>query len=249
MDNTTTTTTTGASTLSSSTLSPLEQFYAFFVNPVLVVQFYQFGYPFTFVLGFIGNISSLLTFSRPTLRKVSTGCLFIVLAISDLLYLFICIFDFLEFGLKVNIRDVHPIDSLFFTAGSILSSCGLFWTVSLSHFHDECRTDLLGLDLGHCLSRSMDSHTVSVQVGFDLYTEESTGGSGYNVDLGCRSKRPRPDTDVWHAHPGLCERSLWRHSIQSRIYVVLLLAMGFHSGKQIVGPTFSRWQRSWRCVL
>ena len=85
-----------------TTFGSLEQFYALFVNPTVVIQFYQYGYPITFLLGFLGNIASLLTFFRPSLRKVSTGCLFIALAISDLCYLFICIFDFLEFGLKVS---------------------------------------------------------------------------------------------------------------------------------------------------
>jgi hypothetical protein len=79
----------------------LDQFYALFVDPVIVVQFYRIGYPLTFLLGFFGNTASLFTFSRPTLRKVSTGCLFIVLAVSDMLYLMVCILDFLEFGLQV----------------------------------------------------------------------------------------------------------------------------------------------------
>ena len=86
----------------------LEQFYALFSNPIVVTRFYQIGYPFIFLLGFIGNTASLLTFSRPTLRKVSTGCLFITLAISDLLFLTICVFDFFEFGLQVSIAEPDP---------------------------------------------------------------------------------------------------------------------------------------------
>ena len=86
----------------------LEQFYALFSNPIVVTRFYQIGYPFIFLLGFIGNTASLLTFSRPTLRKVSTGCLFITLAISDLLFLTICVFDFFEFGLQVSIASHDP---------------------------------------------------------------------------------------------------------------------------------------------
>ena len=70
-------------------------------NPVAVIRFYQIGYSFTFFLGFFGNIASLLTFSRPTLRKISTGCLFMALACSDMLFLLICVFDILEFGVQV----------------------------------------------------------------------------------------------------------------------------------------------------
>ena len=101
----TTTTTTTTTTVRSDThvkvSYSLEQYYALFINPAVVVRFYQIGYAFTFLLGFCGNTASLFTFSRPTLRKVSTGCLFIVLAISDMMYLFMCVFDFLEFGLQV----------------------------------------------------------------------------------------------------------------------------------------------------
>jgi len=79
----------------------LEYYYAYLVNSIVVIRIYQIGYPITFLLGFIGNTASLMTFSRVTLRKISTGCLFIVLAISDTLFLLMCVFDFLEFGLKV----------------------------------------------------------------------------------------------------------------------------------------------------
>ena len=99
MSNITTTTTRSNAT----TTFPLEYYYAFFVNPIVVVRFYQIGYPITFLLGFVGNTLSLITFSRLTLRKVSTGCLFIVLAISDTLFLVICVFDFVEFGLQVRL--------------------------------------------------------------------------------------------------------------------------------------------------
>ncbi len=82
-------------------LSIYDVFYAYFKNPVVVIRFYQIGYVITFLLGFFGNTASLMTFSRPTLRKVSTGCLFMTLATSDMLYLFICVIDVLEFGVQV----------------------------------------------------------------------------------------------------------------------------------------------------
>ena len=68
-------------------------------QPNLAVQIYKYGFPVSFLLGFIDNLLSLLTFSRPALRTVSTGCLFIFLAISDTFYLIICAISFVEFGL------------------------------------------------------------------------------------------------------------------------------------------------------
>jgi hypothetical protein len=97
MSNTTTDSTPSNATITYS----LDYYYALFVNTVVVIRFYQIGYPITFILGFIGNIASLITFSRLTLRRVSTGCLFIVLAVSDTFFLLMCIFDFVEFGLQV----------------------------------------------------------------------------------------------------------------------------------------------------
>jgi hypothetical protein len=49
--------------------------YAFFINPLIVIRLYQIGYSFIFLFD---NIASLLTFSRSKLRKISTGCLFII---------------------------------------------------------------------------------------------------------------------------------------------------------------------------
>lgn len=66
------------------------------------MYFYRIAFPITFILGFVGNIASLITFSRLTLRRVSTGCLFIALAISDTLFLVACVIDFVEFGLQVT---------------------------------------------------------------------------------------------------------------------------------------------------
>ena len=71
-------------------------------SPPLVAKFYLWGYLVIFIFGFTGNIASLLTFTRPRLRSVSTGTLFIVLAISDTMFLFASIFDFIDFGLQVE---------------------------------------------------------------------------------------------------------------------------------------------------
>lgn len=75
--------------------------YFFIHSPPIVAKFYLWGYLIIFILGFTGNIASLMTFTRRKLRSVSTGTLFIILAISDTLFLFASIFDFIDFGLQV----------------------------------------------------------------------------------------------------------------------------------------------------
>lgn len=88
---------------STTTLTPLEVFYSYFSNPLPVIRIYQIGYTCLFVFGFLGNLASLLTFSRAALRRISTSCLFIVLAISDTLYLLINVIDYIEFGFSVSV--------------------------------------------------------------------------------------------------------------------------------------------------
>lgn len=88
-------------TTATSTISLEDLLFAMYKNPIQVIRLYQIGYAITFLLGFLGNIASLLTFSRLTLRRISTSCLFMALAISDLSFLFTCIFDVIEFGFQV----------------------------------------------------------------------------------------------------------------------------------------------------
>lgn len=99
------TTTTMMSNTTTTTMSMTDLAFLLYKNPVIVIRFYQIAYPITFLLGFFGNTASLFTFSRQTLRKVSTGCLFIALAISDMMYLLMCVLDVLEFGIQV--RKIH----------------------------------------------------------------------------------------------------------------------------------------------
>ena len=68
-------------------------------NSFTLVLLYRYGLPLIFLLGFTGNVASIITFLRPNLRETSTGILFLILAISDTLFLLISIFDFVEVGL------------------------------------------------------------------------------------------------------------------------------------------------------
>ena len=90
--------------------------------PAITTQFFLWGYLITFLLGFPGNTLSLLTFSRPTLRNTSTGRLFILLAISDTLYLFVTLVDFVEFGLQVTSSSLFLVISQIFHLDCSLSS-------------------------------------------------------------------------------------------------------------------------------
>jgi hypothetical protein len=68
-------------------------------RPLFLVLLYRYGLGFIFLLGFIGNLASIITFIRPNLRVTSTGSLFLILALSDSVFLLVSIFDFVEVGL------------------------------------------------------------------------------------------------------------------------------------------------------
>ncbi|CAF1003349.1 unnamed protein product [Adineta steineri] len=68
-------------------------------NPLFLVLLYRYGLAFIFLFGFTGNLASMATFMQTTLRATSTAFLFLILAVSDSLFLLVSIFDFAEVGL------------------------------------------------------------------------------------------------------------------------------------------------------
>ena len=68
-------------------------------NSMLLVLLYRYGLGLVFLLGFTGNLASMVTFMQPTLRVTSTGSLFFIMAISDTIFLIASIFDFVEVGI------------------------------------------------------------------------------------------------------------------------------------------------------
>ena len=91
------------SSIIASTTPNTFDFLASIRNPWLTVQLYRYGYSACFLFGFPGNIASLATFSRASLRVISTGVLFIVLGICDTISLAVCVIDFVEFGLGISL--------------------------------------------------------------------------------------------------------------------------------------------------
>lgn len=57
------------------------------------------GIGLVLLFGFIGNFSSLLTFTSKKLRSVSTSILFIGVALADFLYILVLIYDFIVIGI------------------------------------------------------------------------------------------------------------------------------------------------------
>lgn len=87
---------------STSTLSPIDTVLSYVRIPPIATQLCLWGFLISLIFGFTGNTLSFLTFSRPTLKNISTGYLFILLAISDICRLLIFMIDFIEYGLQVR---------------------------------------------------------------------------------------------------------------------------------------------------
>ena len=68
-------------------------------NSPLVVAVYRYGLTLIVLIGLLGNAASVMTFTRRNLRRTSTCCLFLAVAISDSFFLLLCIFDFVEVGI------------------------------------------------------------------------------------------------------------------------------------------------------
>ncbi|CAF0984705.1 unnamed protein product [Adineta steineri] len=81
-------------------------------NSPVVVLLYRYGLGFIFLFGFTGNLASTATFMQTTLRTTSTAFLFLILAVSDTLFLLVSIFDFIEVGLTQGPILLTNYDSL-----------------------------------------------------------------------------------------------------------------------------------------
>ncbi|CAF1085229.1 unnamed protein product [Adineta steineri] len=81
-------------------------------NSPVVVLLYRYGLGFIFLCGFTGNLASMATFMQITLRATSTAFLFLILAVSDSLFLLVSIFDFVEVGLTQEPILLTNYDSL-----------------------------------------------------------------------------------------------------------------------------------------
>ncbi|CAF1164054.1 unnamed protein product [Adineta ricciae] len=81
------------------------------VNTPFLLFSYRYGLGLIILLGFFGNLASIMSFSLAAVRVTSTGCLFLVLAAVDTVFLLASTFDFVEVGLVqgpifLNVYDV-----------------------------------------------------------------------------------------------------------------------------------------------
>lgn len=85
-----------SSNASSSGLTALDLYYLGSTSTV-----YLYGYLILLSVGFVGNAFQIATFSRKTMRHISTGVMFLALSISDTIYLCLCPYLLVVYGFKL----------------------------------------------------------------------------------------------------------------------------------------------------
>ena len=81
-------------------LSPLDAYYISISSNIFL-----YGLISILTVGFLGNMCQILTFSRKTMRNVSTGVLFLALSISDTIFLALAFYNLITFGFQIPDRS------------------------------------------------------------------------------------------------------------------------------------------------
>ena len=83
-------------------LSPLDSYYIASSSRIFL-----YGLISILIVGYIGNTCQIITFSRKTMRNVSTGVLFLAVSISDTMYLLTSIYVLITYGFQIADRSVY----------------------------------------------------------------------------------------------------------------------------------------------
>ena len=114
-----------------------------FVTTNLQRNLALYGYIILFLFGFFGHINSIIIFLRRTLRSTSTSSLFICVAISESIYLLVCMYDFLYTGLgltyisqatNTNVANVLCRFRSFIQAIAMCSSAWLLLSIAIDRW-------------------------------------------------------------------------------------------------------------------
>ncbi|CAF1255004.1 unnamed protein product [Rotaria sp. Silwood1] len=92
-----------SSNISYPSFSSLDLYYLSIVSNIFL-----YGYIIIMIIGFTGNIFQIITFSHKTMRKISTGILFLALSISDTVYLLLSLYILIIYGFNIPDQSNYP---------------------------------------------------------------------------------------------------------------------------------------------
>jgi hypothetical protein len=178
---------------------------------------FKFGYLIIMSIGFIGNICQIITFSRRTMRRISTGVLFLALSISDTTFLCLNIYPMLIYGFGVIDRsDINVACRARHFLNNFVTNFSAWMLVT-----SECRAiDSREIDCElFSFVGSMDSHAISFEIATNLY---ATHGHLHHLHVchrRCGTQLPFVNASV------RCGDDEWRRSVwtESSVFTVRLL--------------------------
>ena len=163
-------------------------------NPLSLVLLYRYGLGFIFLIGFTGNLASIITLMRPTLFATCTGCLFLILAVSDSVFLLVSIFDYVEVGLTqgpIFLTNYGSLCRLRWYLKGFIQFCSA-WILVLIAIDRWLRTRfpfkantwctrrnaVLGVMLIIIISTGLHSHLLSAELFGELFPGIATAACG-----------------------------------------------------------------------
>ena len=81
-------------------LTPLDLYYL-----STSTNIFCYGLILILIIGFVGNTCQIITFSRKTMKNVSTGVFFLALSVSDTMYLLLSTYNLITYGFQVPDRS------------------------------------------------------------------------------------------------------------------------------------------------
>lgn len=125
----------------STSLSPIDFYYLSVASNI-----FRYGYLTVMCIGFFGNTCQIITFSRKTMRHVSTGVFFLALSISDLMYLLLCTYVLVIFGFQQSDQSNQTISCRIRHFSNNLATNFSAWMLMLSKIFcqflmDDCSID------------------------------------------------------------------------------------------------------------
>lgn len=132
-------------TISYKALTSLDYYYL-----SVSTNIFLYGYILILIVGFVGNFCQIVTFCRKTMRRVSTGILFLALSISDTVYLLLCLYILIIYGFQQTDRSNQNISCRIRHFTNYFTTNFSAWMLTLSKILSRLKFSLTIIALSVC---------------------------------------------------------------------------------------------------
>lgn len=196
-------------------------------NLSAATNIFLYGYLIIMCIGFVGNLCQILTFSRKTMRNVSTGVLFLALSISDTLYLLLSTYVLIIYGFKLSDKSDLAVTCRLRHFSSYFTTNFSAWMLTMSNTSAvKVYLVIFSLTCFFSLWWSVDPHAIPSQSPRFLY-------SSYSYLFDHRRFNPRFPSAYSSAHATVWFRHSWWYRYlwsESVLPIVCFLLHGILAG-------------------